>query len=181
MLVAQLYLTLCDPVDCSLPGSSVHGILQARILKPFSSPGDLPDPGIEWTWVFCVACRFFTSEPPGKPCLYIHYPKEKGTQQSLTYPLNSLSIHLEEEPWLSLLCLISPSLFSIHLSFSFLLPRWCVNFILGRYFQVFPPSSPVRCRPGFLIVFRVEHKEKHTFLWVIKNFSRNNFEESSRM
>ena len=33
VLVAQLCLTLCDPVDCSLPGSSVHGILEARILK----------------------------------------------------------------------------------------------------------------------------------------------------
>ena len=32
-LVAQLYPTLCDPMDCSLPGSSVHGILQARILE----------------------------------------------------------------------------------------------------------------------------------------------------
>ena len=31
-LVTQLCLTLCDPVDCSLPGSSVHGIPQARIL-----------------------------------------------------------------------------------------------------------------------------------------------------
>ena len=41
---------LCDTVDCSPPGSSVHGILQARILEwaaiPFSR-GDLPDPGIE--------------------------------------------------------------------------------------------------------------------------------------
>ena len=33
VLVAQLYLTLCDPMDCSLPGSSVHGILQARTLE----------------------------------------------------------------------------------------------------------------------------------------------------
>ena len=32
VLVAQSCLTLCDPVDCSPPGSSVHGILQARIL-----------------------------------------------------------------------------------------------------------------------------------------------------
>ena len=31
--VAQSCLTLCDPVDCSLPGSSVHGIFQARILE----------------------------------------------------------------------------------------------------------------------------------------------------
>ena len=33
MLVTQSCLTLCDPVDCSLPGSSVHGILQARRLE----------------------------------------------------------------------------------------------------------------------------------------------------
>ena len=48
-LVAQLCLTLCSPMDCSPPGSSVHGILQARILEwvaiPF--PGDLPNLGIE--------------------------------------------------------------------------------------------------------------------------------------
>ena len=34
--VAELCLTLCDPVDCSLPGSSVHGILQARILEKYT-------------------------------------------------------------------------------------------------------------------------------------------------
>ena len=41
--------TLCDPMDHSPPGSSVHGILQARILKwvACSSPEHLPDPGIE--------------------------------------------------------------------------------------------------------------------------------------
>ena len=40
--------TLCDPMDCSPPGSSVHGILQARILEwVCPPPGDLPNPGIE--------------------------------------------------------------------------------------------------------------------------------------
>ena len=41
--------TLCDPMDCSPPGSSVHGILQARILEwvAMAPPGDLLDPGIE--------------------------------------------------------------------------------------------------------------------------------------
>ena len=40
---------LCDPMDCNLPGCSVHGILQARILEwvAFPPPGDFPDPGIE--------------------------------------------------------------------------------------------------------------------------------------
>ena len=44
----QLSLTLCDPMDCSLAGSSVHGILQAGILEwlPCPPPGNLPDPGI---------------------------------------------------------------------------------------------------------------------------------------
>ena len=37
-LVAQLCLTLCDPMDRSLPGSSVHGILQARILEWVAIP-----------------------------------------------------------------------------------------------------------------------------------------------
>ena len=36
--VTQLCLTLCDPTDCSLPGSSVHGILQARILEGVAMP-----------------------------------------------------------------------------------------------------------------------------------------------
>ena len=46
----QLCLTLCDPMDCSLPGSSVHGILQARMSGLLCLlPGDLPDPGIEPT------------------------------------------------------------------------------------------------------------------------------------
>ena len=47
--VAQLCPTLCDPTNCRLPGSPVHGIFQAIVLEwvAFPSPGDLPDPGIE--------------------------------------------------------------------------------------------------------------------------------------
>ena len=45
----QSCLTLCDRMDCSPPGSSVHGILQARILEWVAMPSsrDLPNPGIE--------------------------------------------------------------------------------------------------------------------------------------
>ena len=44
-----LILTLWDPMDCSLPGSSLHGILQARVLEwvAISFSSDLPNPGIE--------------------------------------------------------------------------------------------------------------------------------------
>ena len=47
--VTKSCLILCDPTDCSPPGSSVHGISQARILEwvVFPSPGDLTNPGIE--------------------------------------------------------------------------------------------------------------------------------------
>jgi len=49
VLVTQSWLTFCDTINCSLPGFSVHGILQARILEwtAFPSPEDLPNPGIE--------------------------------------------------------------------------------------------------------------------------------------
>ena len=45
----QLCPTLCNPMDCSLPGSSVHGISRQEYQSglPVSSPGDLPDSGIE--------------------------------------------------------------------------------------------------------------------------------------
>ena len=48
---AQSCPTLCNPLDCNLPGSSVHGISQVRILEwvAISFSRDLPDPGIEPT------------------------------------------------------------------------------------------------------------------------------------
>ena len=50
-LHAQSRLTLCDPMDCSPPGSSVHGIFQARILAWVAMPSsrDRPNPGIKPT------------------------------------------------------------------------------------------------------------------------------------
>ena len=66
MLVAQLCPSLCNPMDCSLPGSSVHGILQARILEraaiPFSQ--DLSDPGIK-PMSPALQEDSLPSEPPG--------------------------------------------------------------------------------------------------------------------
>ena len=58
-------------MDCSPPGSSVHGISQARILEwvAFPSPGDLSEPGIEPTSPASpvLAGGFFITEPPGMP------------------------------------------------------------------------------------------------------------------
>ena len=61
VLVAQSFPTLCNSMDCSPPGSSVLGILQARIREwvaiPFSRGSSWPR---YWTWVSCIAGRFFT-------------------------------------------------------------------------------------------------------------------------
>ena len=65
--VSQSCPTLCNPVDCSPPGSSIHGIPQAKILElPFPSPGDLPNPGIE-PGSPALQADALTSKPPGKP------------------------------------------------------------------------------------------------------------------
>ena len=64
---------LCDSMDCSSPGSSVHEISQTRVLEPvaISSAGDLPDAGVEPASLVspALAGRFFASEPSGKPSL----------------------------------------------------------------------------------------------------------------
>ena len=61
MFITQLYPTLCDPIDCSLHGSFVHGILQARILEwvalPFSRGSSSPR---DQTQISCIAGRLFT-------------------------------------------------------------------------------------------------------------------------
>ena len=61
VLVSQSCPTLCDPMDCSSPGLSVHGILQARILEwvaiPFRRGSSRPR---DQTQVSCIAGKFFT-------------------------------------------------------------------------------------------------------------------------
>ena len=61
IIVTRLCPTFCDPIDCSPPGSSVHGIHQARILElaaiPFSRRSSQPR---DWTQVSCIEGRFFT-------------------------------------------------------------------------------------------------------------------------
>ena len=64
-MCAQSRPALCNPMDCSPPGSSVHGVSQAEILEwvPFPPPGDLPDPGIEPTSL-CLLHWQVDSLPP---------------------------------------------------------------------------------------------------------------------
>ena len=88
VLVTQSCPNLCNPLDCNLLGSSVHGILQARILEwvaiqPFPSPGDLPNPGIEPRYA-ALQSDSLLSEPLEKP-------KYEGSTCLLLKPFFKLS------------------------------------------------------------------------------------------
>ena len=65
--------TLCDSMDCSPPGSSVHGIFQARILQWVSmsfSRGSSPPMGRNC--ISCITVRFFTHWATWEACIYIY-------------------------------------------------------------------------------------------------------------
>ena len=71
VLVAQSCLTLCDPLDCSPPVSSVHGILEAIlgwVASPFSRESSQPR---DQTQVSCIAVRFFTVWATRKASLWV--------------------------------------------------------------------------------------------------------------
>ena len=85
-------LTFCDHMDCGLPGSSVHGVFQARILewvaKPFSRGP--PDPGIK-PGSPALQADSLLSEPPGKPTgqlrsLKLEFIRQTGYFREI-YPL----------------------------------------------------------------------------------------------
>ena len=71
VLVAQSCPSVCDLMDCSPPGPSVHGISRQEYWSglPFPSPGDLPDPGVESGPPALQADS--TAEPPGKHILCV--------------------------------------------------------------------------------------------------------------
>ena len=87
-LCAQSFRTLCDPVDCSPPSSSVHGILQARILELVaisSSRGIFPTQGFNWH-LMCLLhwqANSFTTKPHGKPKMSVVSLKSNNPSGSL--------------------------------------------------------------------------------------------------
>ena len=66
--VTKLCLLICDPMDCSLPGSSTMEFRRQEYWSrlPFPSPENLPDPWIK-PMSLALAGRFFTTASPGKP------------------------------------------------------------------------------------------------------------------
>ena len=85
-LVTQSCLTLCDPMDCSPPGSSVHGILQARILEciaiPFSRGSSQPR---DRTQVSCIAGRLYLMSHQGSQFISYLYSDIVKFKKFLTF------------------------------------------------------------------------------------------------
>ena len=91
-------------MDCSPPGSSVHAILQVRILEWVAIPSSK---GSSWprdrTWISCIAGGFLI-EPPGKP-KYTHNPVETLSRHLLfRWPPQRETIFWKSQSWTVLIC-----------------------------------------------------------------------------
>ena len=90
--VTQSCPTLCDPMDCSPPGSSVHGILQASILEWVAMPFSKGLPRLrDRTQVSCTAGGCFTTELPGKPT----YRSKSPNKRKMKYLMRHSSFQKE--------------------------------------------------------------------------------------
>ena len=71
------HVSLCPAMDCSLPGSSIHEILQARILEWVSIPSSMGSSWLrDWTQVSCIAGWFFTIWVTKKAQQIVHIKKK---------------------------------------------------------------------------------------------------------
>ena len=98
-LVAKLCLTLCSPMDCSLPGSSVYGILQARILEWVAMPSSRGSslPGIEPR--SRIAGGDFTVWATREACLSGHRFSNPSHQAVRTHRKRTWQPAPSQEPW----------------------------------------------------------------------------------
>ena len=131
MLFAQSCLTLCDPMDYRSPSSSVHGILQAKILEwvaiPFFRRSSCPR---NWRWVFYTAGRLFTIWTTRKALFRLYVPLQfwlkyfhKRQQKACAFILGNV-IHLAFKLQLYLL----PVMFNL----VGLLISLCISFIISE-------------------------------------------------
>ena len=99
-------LTLCDPLDCSPPGSFIHGILKSRVLEWVTMPSFR---GASWaalTWLSCTVGRFFTVWATGEA----------------NYLFSCITLKLFEVAWL---CnYIDPANFILSFEYFFLITLW---------------------------------------------------------
>ena len=106
--VAQSCLTLCDPINCGLPGSSMEENLAMEFSRPeywsglrFPSPGDLPSSGIE-PGSTCIGDRFFTIRVIREAPFNVYVKVS-----SLLLPSVSVLVHNDTRPLTALMVLIA--------------------------------------------------------------------------
>ena len=101
MLLLQLYPTLCNPMDCSPPGSSAQGILSARILEWIAMPSSRgSSQPRERTQVSCISCtgrRFFSTSGTWEIPAFAAAAVAK-LLQSLR-PSQIMAVFLPSTPW----------------------------------------------------------------------------------
>ena len=145
VLIPQSRLTLCNPRD------SVHGILQARILElvaiSFFRRSSWPR---DQTRVSCIAGRFFTTEPPGKPTLFV--------------PLNILSSHCHTE-------LVNPELLPLE--------KYRVGFLPASGYILFTHSCVTLfymclCLETPYLVYVADWSSQPSALWLTSEQSSSN-------
>ena len=97
--VAQLCPALFDPRDCSLPGSSVHGIFQAKILQwvVIFYSRESPWPGIR-PMSPALAGGFFTTAPPGEPDAMVLWERQRGSMLEMESGSLSWEVSIGQRP-----------------------------------------------------------------------------------
>ena len=160
--------TLCDPVDCSPPGSSVHGILQARILQrvAISSSRGSSWPK-RWTHVSCIGrqilYRWVTWEAGG---LHVFNPQNKLVSRQnnacvtdeATTPQRSKMTCLESlRPWFSLRFATSSNL----------LPPWCTGNLGNKHFFVVSVFSTILMTLSLAGPHRVSRGGENKWTWLV--------------
>jgi len=175
----QLYLTLCDPADCSLPGSSVHGILQARTLEwvaiSFSRGSFWPRDRTHVSYVSCTDRWALYHCATWKAILYwgiaaVHGVAKSRTRLSdfiFTFHFNALekemATHYKHTPrhlFLGNLWVLTPPITSYHWQWCFFLFLFDFQQHQTLLFKVFldftwplTPCSPPASSLTFPMVF----------------------------
>ena len=96
----QLCPALCNPIGYSVPGSSVHAILQARILEWVARPFSMGSSQLrDWTCVSCIAGRFFTHWATWEVSTHMHTHTHTHARKFLEYLISCANLKTEQNIW----------------------------------------------------------------------------------